>query len=83
MMVQMFRRRKHDISAGIMNLNCLLNDHVEHVGVVQVALLVNDVVPGPVGHQVGVAGGHEDEHNTDTLVRTQKAVVPGLNRIRR
>ena len=30
----------------------LLNVHVKHVGVVQVVLLVDDVVPGLDGHQV-------------------------------
>ena len=39
---------------------CLLNVHVKHVGIVQVVLLVDDVVPGPDGHQVGVVGGGGD-----------------------
>ena len=57
-------------------LKCLLNDFVEHVGVVQVVLHVDDVVPGLDGHQVGVAGGVE--MNTDTLVSSEERAVKGV-----
>ena len=88
--VQMFLCKIHDIAAGIVNLNCLLDVDVKHAGVVQVVLLVDDVVPGADGDQVSVVGGGGDGHGAGAsgvcvaqlvgqvlqLVRAQVVIVP-------
>ena len=86
----MFLCKIHHIFTGVMHLNRLLDVHIKHAGVVQVVLLVDDVVPGPDGHQVGVVCGGGDGHGPGApgvgvaqlvgqvlqLVRTQVVVVP-------